>query len=223
MKKFSRYILLSFLLVLIAAVAIGLPFAKPIIRQMNTGFIIDAGHGLPDGGAIAADGTSEQILNLQIAEKLFECFDASSTVMVRQNEDSIATTGHSIREKKISDMHERINIASLYPQALWISIHMNTFPDSSVYGCQVFYRKGNPISEKIAARLQNSINLTLQPDHGKQPKPIDSSLYLFNNISNPAILIECGFISNSTELGKLKNAEYQKSLADLIYQATQEE
>ncbi|MBR5500322.1 MAG: N-acetylmuramoyl-L-alanine amidase, partial [Clostridia bacterium] len=104
---------------------------------------------------------------------------------------------------------------------LWISVHMNTYANSSVYGCQVFYRN-DTISKEIATKLQSAINETLQPDHTKTAKPIGSDLYLFKNTDNSAVLIECGFISNPDDLSKLKDEDYQKQLAQLIYHSLEQ-
>lgn len=212
-----------FLMIGAAALVFGcilLPVTKPMIEQAQVQYIIDAGHGLPDGGAVGLDGTTEQRLNLQISQQLFSLYDTGKAIMSRQDEQSLAVTDGSIREKKISDMKERVKLAEQYSDALWISIHMNTYPNSSVYGCQVFYRENDARSKEIAEKLQASINQTLQPDHTKTCKPISNSLYLFKNTTNAAILIECGFLTNQDDLTKLKDVEYQKQLAELIYRST---
>jgi N-acetylmuramoyl-L-alanine amidase len=196
-----------------------LPSVKPIIQQNSIRYIIDAGHGLPDGGAVGADGTTEQILNLQISQKLFAVLPKEQSLMTRSDEHGLAEGGGSIRDKKIADMKSRVEIANRHSNALWISLHMNTYPNGSVYGCQVFYRKNDERSMQVAQRLQDSINKHLQPNHTKQIKPIPEKLYLFKNTKNSAILIECGFITNIDELDKLKNDTYQKQLAQLISEA----
>lgn len=212
----KRYNLWAFLTVFgLLVFSIILPSVMPIIHQNNVRFIVDAGHGLPDGGAVGIDGTTEQFLNLQIAQKLNSFLPSEQTVMMRNNEQSLAIEEGSIREKKIADMKARVSIAGQYDNALLISIHMNTYPNSSVYGCQVFYKEDER-SKALAQNLQKAINDRFQPNHTKQIKAIPKNLYLFQNISNSTILIECGFISNPDDLAKLKNETYQNELAKLI-------
>ena len=216
-KRYNLWTILTISLLLIFSIL--LPTVKPIIQQNNIHFVVDAGHGLPDGGAIGLDGTTEQLLNFQIAQKLGLLLPKEQTVLARTNEQCLSIVEGTIREKKISDMKERVKIAKQYSNALWISIHMNTYPNSSVYGCQVFYRADDERSRLIAQNLQTSINEVLQPENPKQIKVISDSLYLFKNTNNPAILIECGFITNPNELEKLKSDSYQNKLAKLIYDA----
>ena len=216
-KRYSFCTALSVLTLLMFCIL--LPTVKPIIQQNNVRFIVDAGHGLPDGGAVGVDGTTEQLLNLQISNKLGALLPDEQTMVLRKDEMGLSDDSGSIREKKVADMKKRVDIANRYERALWISIHMNTYPNSSVYGCQVFYRKNDDRSKQVAQNLQNAINEQLQPNHTKQIKPIPDNLYLFKNIENHAVLIECGFISNADELEKLKNDTYQNQLAQLICKA----
>ncbi len=216
-NKYSLYTM--FLITLLLVICVFLPAVKPIIQQNSINYIIDAGHGLPDGGAVGLDGTTEQLLNLQIAKKLEILFPSDQTIMTRTDEQSLAKIQGTIREKKISDMKERVSVAKTYKNAVWIAIHMNTYPNSSVYGCQVFYRNNDEKSKQMAQKIQNSINEQLQPNHTKHIKPIPENLYLFKNMPNSAILIECGFISNPNDLQNLKSDTYQNKLARLIYDA----
>ncbi len=211
------------MLISLCALVIGLcflfPAVKPIISASKVLYIIDPGHGLPDGGAVGIDGTTEQSLNLQIAKQLFSLCPTDSALLSRSDEHSIATVDGSIREIKVSDMKQRVLLANSHSKALWISIHMNTYSNSSVYGCQVFYRSNDQRSQQIAQKLQSLINENLQPDHPKEIKKIANDLYLFKNTQNPAILIECGFLTNADELSKLKDSSYQSKLAQLIYRS----
>lgn len=181
-------------------------------------YILDAGHGLPDGGAVGVDGTTEQELNLAIALKLSEKLDQSGIahVLTRSDENSIFSEGETIHAKKVSDIRNRIAIADENQAVPLVSIHMNSYPSSSVHGIQVFYNDGNAASKQLAEALQAAFNTTIQPENAKTVKTISKNVYLFSHISNPAVLIECGFVSNSEELNKLKTAEYQEQLAQVI-------
>ena len=181
-------------------------------------FIIDAGHGMPDGGAVAADGTTEQQLNLAIAQKLHAALNknGAGTLMIREDESSVYSEGESIHAKKVSDIKNRVKLAKEFPDIPLISIHMNSYPDESVYGLQVFYKSGDEVSKKIATDIQTAINEKIQPQNPKTIKTISPNVYLFSHIENPSILIECGFLSNPKELNDLKSAEYQDKLANVI-------
>lgn len=180
-------------------------------------YILDAGHGLPDGGTVGADGTTEATLNLMITQKLsYNLKEAGiSHQLTRKNDKSIYSSGNTIHEKKVSDIRNRIKIAMNLSEIPLVSIHMNSYPDSSVYGIQVFYGNGDN-AQTIATALQNRFNKELQPNHQKAVKEVSKNIYLFSHIDNPVILIECGFLSNNSELTKLKDSEYQGKIAAII-------
>lgn len=191
---------------------------KTVFKESSKKIIIDAGHGLPDGGAVADDGTIESDINLSIAklicEKLtdagFEC------IMTRTDENSIFTEGNTIHAKKVSDTKKRVDIAKKNKDAFVISIHMNTYVTPDVHGAQVFYKSGSDISKDIAAEIQNIINLKYQPDNTKVSKPIPSNVYLFSHIDNNSVLAECGFLTNDDDLVKLKDPAFQEDIAKSI-------
>ena len=165
---------------------------KPIV-------IIDAGHGGADGGAVAYDGTEEETLNLQIAKALEQQLRAFGveTVMTRTNEDSIHDeTAKTIREKKVSDIHNRMKIMESYPGALFVSIHQNKYTDSSQRGTQVFYSPNTTSSSALANCIQQSVVSLLQPDNTREIKKSGSSIYLLYYAKQTAVLVECGFLSN---------------------------
>ena len=180
--------------------------------------IIDAGHGLPDGGAVAIDGTVESDINLQIALLLSEKFKNAGikTILVRTDQNGIYTEGNTIHAKKVSDIRNRVKIANENPEALVLSIHMNTFPDSNVNGAQVFYKGLNNNSKKIADDIQHIINDEFQSENHKKAKPIPSNVYLFRNIKNDSILVECGFLTNEKDLSKLKSYEFQDKFTTIL-------
>jgi len=93
---------------------------------------------------------------------------------------------------------------------------MNTFPSQNVSGAQVFYKKDSDASKKLAESIQNNINSQLQPENQKTIKPIPSNVYLFKNIQNECVLIECGFLTNQTDLINLKDNEYQYKISKII-------
>ena len=184
--------------------------------------IIDAGHGDPDGGAIATDNTHEADLNLQIALKIYNELKQRNIncILTRTDSNGIYTKGDSIHSKKVSDIRNRIEIANKNNQALFLSIHMNTYSSSEVCGAQVFYKNTGVASKEIAYEIQNAINVKFQPNNVKKTKIIPSNVYLFNHIENECVLIECGFLTNEDDLKKIKSEAYQtdfsKSIAETI-------
>ncbi len=187
-----------------------------LFKQISV--VIDAGHGLPDGGAVAFDGTKESDINLLIAQKVYDNLSACNIncIMMRSDENSIFTEGNTIHAKKVSDTRNRVEIANKHKNALVVSIHLNTFPSENVYGAQVFYNKNGKNSNGIAKQLQEAINIKLQSENPKTIKPIPSNVYLFKNIENDSILIECGFLTNQNDLNRLKSDDYQNEIAKII-------
>ena len=175
--------------------------------------IIDAGHGGMDGGAAGKTGVLEREINLQIAKKLDEVLTLAGfkTVMIRTDENDLSSEGKTIREKKRSDLQNRINTANKYPDGIFISIHQNTFTDSRYYGAQVFYN--NDGSKEIAKKTQENLKMFLDKNNKREIKQIPSEILIMKNIKCQGILIECGFLSNEEEELLLLNSGYQLKIA----------
>ena len=187
--------------------------------------VIDAGHGGADGGAVADDGTTEAEINLAVAKKLEAVFDllGCETVMVRQEDVSIHSDGvEGLRNQKVSDIHNRLAVAEDHPEAIYISIHQNKYTSASIWGAQVFYGTKNDGSEELARLIQQTIRTELQPDNKREIKPAEKNLYILSHAKCPAVLVECGFLSNSEECQKLESDSYQQELAFCILTSTME-
>lgn len=176
--------------------------------------ILDAGHGDPDGGAVAKDGTSENLINLDIAkrcEALFALFGIK-TDMTRTTPSGIWDPDcESIREKKISDIKNRVSLISGYEDAVVISIHLNKFSDSSVRGAQVFYG-ANGDSKLLAECIQTRFK-TILPGSDKKVKPVPDTVYLFSHIKATGVIAECGFLSNPQDHVNIENSDYRETVA----------
>ncbi len=177
--------------------------------------IVDAGHGGSDGGAVASDGTFESVLNLQIANKLNDVLSAVgfNTYMTRTDDNSIGDSSSTIRSEKVSDIHKRMDIMNSFENCIFVSVHQNFYPGVSSWGTQVFYSGNNNESELIARSVQLSVSDLIQNDNKRTVKKSGSEIYLLYRAEKPAILVECGFMSNKNELEKLKNDTYQKEIA----------
>lgn len=181
--------------------------------------IIDAGHGGPDGGTSADDGTLEKDLNLQIALKLDEMLRSMgvNTVLIRNTDISIHDdTAKTIRQKKISDLKNRLKIINDAENSVFISIHQNHFGQSKYKGTQVFYSKNNSLSKILAEKIRMPVISYLQKDNTREIKQSGTEIYLLYHAQTPAVMVECGFLSNLEETRNLKNENYQNKLVFLI-------
>ena len=185
----------------------------------KTVWVIDAGHGGEDGGAVAADGSKESDMNLAIARRLegLLALLGEETCMTRTEDVSIHSEGAAtLREKKRSDLKNRVALVNSTQGAVLVSIHQNSLPSSKrTHGAQVFFRKEEG-SAALANAVQHVLNETVNLENEKTEKAIDPSIYLMKNVTTPAILIECGFLSNENETALLKSADYQQKLAVVI-------
>lgn len=182
--------------------------------------VLDAGHGGEDGGAVAADGTAEKDINLSIAMKLKSVFEQNgfNVITTRESDTSIGDNNlETLKQRKTSDMKKRLEIFNDENVGAVISIHQNKFEQSKYSGTQIFYSSNNPLSATLAENIQKSVVANLQPDNTRECKAADKNIYLLYNAQKPAVIVECGFISNSNELEKLKSDEYQSELALVIF------
>ncbi len=176
--------------------------------------IIDAGHGGEDCGAIGNTGVYEKTLNLEISLQIGELLEkAGYTVIYTRTEDKMLyTPEENIKGiRKISDLKNRCKIAENNPEAIFVSIHMNSFGDARYSGLQVYYSDNNETSDILADKIQTSVKDGLQPENKRRIKA-GRDIYLLEHIAIPAVLVECGFLTNRTECEKLSEKEYQKEL-----------
>lgn len=181
--------------------------------------IIDAGHGGEDGGAEASDGTVEKDINLSIAKILRDMLlqGGFEVEMIRDEDVSVGDNSlQTVRERKLSDLEKRVELYNSDENNIVLSIHQNNFSQSQYSGTQIFY-SDNTESQELSEYIRQAIVGLVQPDNERQCKPADDSIYVLRNAKVPAIIIECGFLSNPQELEKLKDYEYQKELAFAIY------
>lgn len=178
--------------------------------------VIDPGHGGIDGGATSCSGVLESNINLDISLRLNDLMHLMGieTVLIRDTDRSVYTQGTTIAQKKVSDLKQRVKIVNTQEDPLLISIHQNHFIDSKYFGPQVFYGREEG-SGAFAKEMQYALTNYLCPSSKRQAK-IAKDVYLMNNITCTAALIECGFISNPEEEAKLLDAAYQKELSCVI-------
>ena len=181
--------------------------------------VVDAGHGGEDGGAVAGDGTVESGLNLAIARRVRDLltFAGVPTTVTREGDAAIYDPGSAtLREKKVSDLHNRVALVNELPGAVLLSIHQNSLPSSpSTRGAQVFWNRQEG-AEELASSIQEALNGAVNARHEKKAAQVPSSVYLMKEITAPGVLVECGFLSNAAETEQLKDPAYQTKLAAAI-------
>ena len=181
--------------------------------------VIDPGHGGEDGGAVSSAGAEESRINLEIALRLNQLlrFCGTRTLMTRVDDSSIGDPElATVRERKVSDLKNRVKIVNDTENAVLLSIHQNSLPSSPVtHGAQAFWNH-HPGADVLAGGIQNALNAKINTERPKEPKEIPSSIYLMKHVQAPAVLVECGFLSNAAEAGKLQEEPYQRKLAAVI-------
>ena len=181
--------------------------------------VIDPGHGGEDGGAVSAEGLYEKDANLAVAFALRDLLEMNGIPVIMTRDEDILLYDRNVDyhgRKKVLDLAARKTIADNAGNCLFISIHMNAFPQPQYSGTQVWYGARDPLSASIAKDIQTNA-LLLQPGNKRKIKAADSSIYLLDNIQAPCVLVECGFLSNPQEAALLSDSNYQKALAFMIF------
>ena len=138
-------------------------------------------------------------------------------IMTRDTDISIHDDGITgLRNQKLSDMENRREIVMNYPDSIFVSIHQNQFTQPQYFGAQMFYSTVNRDNFRLAQLMQEKFR-ELHPENDREAKLIDGELYLFRNTPQPALLIECGFLSNADEAVRLGDSEFQRKIAFTIY------
>lgn len=180
--------------------------------------VIDAGHGEPDGGATAPDGTKESDLNLAVCQKLdfTLCEKGYKTLMTRTDKNGIHKKNlKTTRQMKSSDMKKRAEIKTSSGADIFVSIHMNKFEQPQYYGAQVIYDSTNERAKILAREIQTKLNAA-DPKNTRTEMAANKNIYLLKSSAVPSVIVECGFLSNATELEKLKTEEYQTIISNAV-------
>ena len=184
--------------------------------------ILDPGHGGEDGGAVGAGDVYEKDLNLAIAKEVESYLKMNGiSVICTRNEDILLYDRNVDYKgrKKMLDLAARLKISRETENSVFVSIHMNAFPQTQYSGLQVYYSPNDDTSADLAALIQNNTKSLLQPTNTRKIKPASSNIYLLDRITTPAVLVECGFLSNAEECALLSDAEYRQKLSLILANA----
>ena len=194
-------------------------FTSSEVKSLKT-VILDAGHGGFDGGAVAEDGTSEKNINLNIALTVGDMLSLNGVRVIYTRTEDTGTeddSGEDIRNRKRSDLNNRLKVMEENPEAVFVSVHLNKFTTSKVSGAQVFYSDNFEESRVIGNLIQTSIKERLQSENDRVIKKATADTFLLHKAVVPAVIVECGFLSNKDELELLKSEEYQAKMAFAIF------
>ncbi len=178
-----------------------------------------------DGGAVGQNGIIEKDINLSIGLKLRDILQlyGMDVVMTRETDTSIHNKGITgIKKQKTSDIHNRLKIIEEHPGSITLSIHQNQFSQSKYSGTQIFYGQQDDSSKTVAEILQRRFIEMIQPENTRKCKPINKDVYLIYHAPSTAVLVECGFLSNTVEAQRLTEEEYQDKIAFVIFSSLME-
>lgn len=182
--------------------------------------VIDAGHGGEDGGASSSAGLVEKDVNLDIAKILRDMLEANGVNVIMTREDDRLLYDRNVnyqgRKKKL-DLAARLAIADATPDSIFISIHMNSFSDPKYSGLQVWYSQNNTASYSLAELIRAKNQEMLQSNNNRKTKAATSAINLLHNAKCPAVLVECGFLSNTDEAALFETHDYRKKVAFMLF------
>lgn len=187
--------------------------------------ILDAGHGGEDGGAVGVGGVVEKDINLAIAQNLRDLLvmNGYTVVMTRNSDAAIYSSGaETLREKKVSDLENRLLLMKENPGSIFVSVHQNQFGSPIYYGTQVFYSPNSETSQILAEIIQANARSNLDESNNREIKEVGDEIFLLKNAPTTAVMVECGFLSNPEEAAKLTDPDYQKRVAFVLAESINE-
>ena len=170
-------------------------------------------------GGATVDSTYEANINLKITLKVQKLLEqaGSTVILTRSDENGIYDLDkNTLKEKKVSDIKNRVKIGNEAQADIFVSIHLNKIPQNQYWGWQTFFKNGNEYSKKLAKSLQQGLNQTIQKENKRESLKIEN-VYIIEHVEIPTAIVECGFLSNPEEKALLEQEEYQDKLAWGIY------
>jgi len=225
--EYSKVIIMSLVITVVTAAFGFIQFlfedterseAASAIPTFPVTIIIDPGHGGEDGGAVGAAGSFEKDINLAVSKYLSDFLSSVdlNVILTRTSDTMLYKDGQQSR-KKFYDLHNRVEMCRTNPDALVISIHQNKFPIAKYSGLQVYYSKNHTSSRIFAEIVQGNTKKYLQRDNERKIKEAGKNIFLLDKLECPAVIVECGFLSNPEEEKLLCSSDYQRKLAFVIF------
>ena len=177
--------------------------------------VIDAGHGGKDPGKVGVNGALEKEINLQIALRLKRLLEQNDIAVVLTREEDKDLASEQAASRKNEDLRARATLIAETKPIVMISIHQNSYPEEDVDGAQVFYYAGSDSGKMLGSIIQNSLKSEIDDGNHRVAKA-NKDYYLLKKAACPAVIIECGFLSNPSEAALLVTEEYQEKLAFAI-------
>ena len=218
-KKNMIIAVLLILVVMFSFATIVKTKSKTVAQVSDKTVVIDAGHGGADGGCVGVDGVLEKDINLSLSKKVKSVFEENGykVIMTRETDTDLSDKDKkTIKSQKNSDLKNRAKLVNNSNCSLFISIHMNQYTSPEIFGAQVFYNSNDAKSEQYAKSVMECLK-KIDDKNKRLAKNIPNKNLVFSNINVAGILVECGFLSNPDECKKLQNEEYQKKIANAIY------
>ena len=202
----NRIVTVAFVALLPACASMRTRAVKDTSKTFKT-VVVDAGHGGKDSGAYRRYGPPEKLVTLDVAQRLNNKLRESQlkTVMTRSSDVFIP-------------LDERVTIENSQQSAIFVSIHFNDSRQRGVRGFETYYHSG--VSFDIASRIQEKL-MTIP--HSANRGIHTANFRVLRNATCPAVLVECGYLSNRSEGGQARDWEYRELLADRIAEAIVEQ
>ena len=186
--------------------------------------VIDAGHGGMDSGAVGIDGSLEKEINLAVAERIAALFRLSGIDCVMTRVEDVMLVDDDVKtHRKMNDLKNRLavvnDISESGREVILVSIHMNKFTSEKYSGLQVWYSPNSEESSQLASYVQGYAGTWLDTGNTREIKRATSAIYILDRAKVPAVLVECGFLSNREECAKLATDEYRKEVALTVFAA----
>lgn len=177
--------------------------------------VIDPGHGGSDPGKVGVNDALEKDINLSIGLKLKELLKESGMKVTITRDSDKALSDPDASNKKVSDMKNRMLLVEQSKADILVSIHQNSYTSESVKGAQVFYYSGSEEGKMLSEMIQNSISENVDKINKRVAKANDNYYILLHSVC-PAVIVECGFLSNHEEAARLSDSDYQQEMAEAI-------
>ena len=219
-KNAVLILLILFLSIAIFSIDSGAnPITEASYNNRSPIVVLDAGHGGEDPGVVSDfSGLAEKDLNLRIAKLVKDLLEQDGyTVLMTRAEDTLQYSQgtSSIYDKRKQDLTKRKKLIDESNADIAVSIHMNGFTDTQYKGAQTFYPPSSTDSERLAKSLQNSL-LSVDSENKRVALVKKEKIVIFKEVKVPTALIECGFLTNAQDEGRLKTLDYQEQIAKAI-------